>query len=164
MVTQNQECALAAKDMPGELVLGYESPSDFMFEYRVHKVVEDGAEHYIAFTPYRAIVWTGGTVASAVGAMLHGVADLARKGSLNPSNPHDKGSPPIQHSIHVLSERLLWQIERRQEKAADLDPDGFPPSGENEIACARAVSLARDNEIIAALSTSIAAMARVKDL
>jgi hypothetical protein len=167
-VTEASEAVVFSESMPGELVLGYsrdDGLTDYCFEYRVHKVTGDSGEvHYIAFTPYRAVVWTGSTVASAVAGMLHGLADLARKGSLNPSNPHDKGALPVQHAIHILSERLVWQVERRHESLRDFTYDGpFDPDHSEPYKRALAKT-ARDNEVISALATSIAALARVKDL
>jgi len=116
----------------------------------------DAYDHYEAKTPYRDITFVGKTLEEAVGAMLKGVALLARCGSFNPEQPQLPGVPPIQHAIEILTERLAGQTERRREK---LPVDGPIPPAEQNLA-----SIARDNEIISALATTIAALARVKDL
>jgi hypothetical protein len=151
--------------LPGEKVLGYDRSqglTDYCFEFQVNKTTEDGAESFAAFTPYRSIVWTGTTASSAVAGMLHGLADLARNGSLNPSNPHAAGDAPIQHAIHVLTERLAWQVDRRKEALGDVGPDEPISESVNHDKALGRVS--RDNEIISALATAISALARVKDL
>lgn len=137
---------------------------DREFEFVVRRVPDapdnDGKTYYTAETPYRAIVYCGSTPELAIGAMLHGVAELARKGSMNPADPSERGDPPIQHAIHLLTERLLWQVEQRHTHLLWLGetPNGGTPKPEDTA------NIARDNEVISALATSIAALARVKDL
>lgn len=172
---------------PGETVLSHiheEDPAKKGFEFVVKKVIAGvdtvidpkeahllphGKVHFAAMAPYRGCVWTGETTEEAIGGMLHGYAELARKGNIDPSHPNDKGSPPIQHAIHTLTERLLWQVERRKEHLGMADEYSHPGMKVSEEDSERfyyqALSdIARDNEIISALSTSIAALARVKDL
>lgn len=122
--------------------------------FRANTRLEEGS--FEAAMPYRNHVYKGRTVEEAVGAMLKGTALLAREGSLDPNLPWECGVPVIQHVIHVLTERLLWHVERRREHLTAEGSADQP--GERE----RAVN--RDNEIISALGTSIAALARVKDL
>jgi hypothetical protein len=119
----------------------------------------DAYDHYEARVPYRDITFVGKTFEEAIGAMLKGVALLARDGSFNPAQPQRLGAPPIQHAIELLTERLSWQTERRRKKMPTNRGDWPVPSDEQTVA-----SVARDNDIIAALATAIAALARVKDL
>jgi hypothetical protein len=176
---------------PGETVLSHihdEDVSKKGFEFVVKKVaagvdtvidpkeahlLPHGKVHFAAMAPYRACVWTGETPEEALGCMLNGYADLARRGSIDPSNPTAKGSPPIQHAIHTLTERLLWQVERRKEHLGMIEE--YSPEGlrsEDHPNCSDNVryynqaqaDVSRDNEIISAMATSIAALARVKDL
>lgn len=126
-------------------------------EYAQDGSVKEHAEWmYEATTPYRNCVWTGYSQEEAVGAMLKGVAEMARDGSINPARPADLGAPPIQHAIELLTERLMWQSDRRREKVVG----GGPLSPVSDYITA----IARDNEILAGLATAIAALARVKDL
>ncbi len=162
---------------PGETILENiheESPEDVSFEFILKKVVAGvdtridpkeahllahGTVHYSATTPYRAMSWTGDTPGAALGGMLRGFSELSRSGALNPKNPNQKGATPIQHVLEILSERLTWQMDLRRENLSQVDPI-FP--SEND---AQWIShVAKDNEIISALATSIAALARVKDL
>lgn len=113
--------------------------------------------HYEATTPYRCIVWLGDTPGEAIGNMLRGIAELARSGALNPKNPDQMGVPPIQHVLEILSERLTWQMDRRRQ---NLCKTGLKTHPIDNVP----VDVARDNEVISALATSIAALARVKDL
>lgn len=177
---------------PGETVLSYiheEDPARKGFEFVVKKVtagvdtvidpkeahlLPHGKVHFAAMAPYRGCIWTGDTPEEAIGSMLHGYAELARKGNIDPNHPNDTGSPPIQHAIHTLTERLLWQVERRKEHLGmadehsphELRGEGTPKSStEAEGFYNQALSdIARDNEIISSMATSIAALARVKDL
>ncbi len=87
--------------------------------------------------------------------MLQGVAELAYDGSMHPGRPNDKGAPPVQHVLNILTARLAWQTERREETARDVD---------DEPGQQKTTGLERHNQIIAALGTAIAALARVNDL
>jgi hypothetical protein len=100
---------------------------------------------YEATTPDRRVVWLEKTPERAVAAMLHGVAMLARDGSMDPNEPGRVGAPPIQHVLNILSERLAWHVARRRESYL-------------------AAAQARANEVISALGTAISALARIKDL
>jgi hypothetical protein len=174
-------------DLPGETILSYlheEDPAEKGFEFVVKKVVAGvhtvidpneahllphGKVHFAAMAPYRACVWTGETPEEAIGGMIRDYADLARRGSIDPNHPNDKGSPPIQHAIHTLTERLLWQVDRRKEHLGMIDEYSGPGLVESspDAGCFYTQALSdvtRDNEIISALATSIAALARVKDL
>lgn len=143
--------------MPGTLVESFFPVGKLDgFAYEVRTI--DG--HFEASTPYRPIAYVGVTREQAIGIMLHDVARLARVGHMDPDRPAEKGSPPIQHAIHILSQRLLWQVERRREHLE------FSPALPDESIADEVLikSVARDNEIVSALATSIAALARVKDL
>lgn len=134
---------------------------------------------YEASTPHRSVAYGGRSPEEAIGALLLGMMFLARDGSINPNNPRMRGVPPIQHVIEVLNERLIWQIERRRERLDNAKADGpgapaaIPPSSndpeaktfhEDLLHQSALAGIAKDNEIISALATSIAALARVKDL
>lgn len=190
---------------PGELVLKYEAdPKQEAlgmtgFSWQVRKLIpgrdfdmklgQVNKPHYEASLPYRAIVYQGDTAEEALGNLLKGVCQLSREGAINPSNPFSAGSPPIQHAIHILTERLLLTVERRQDHllmsgyaenpmhVGALTISGFAAEGGDDSHSAatrrgeaeqlgeqllRAVS--RDNEIVSALATAIASLARVKDL
>jgi hypothetical protein len=176
---------------PGETILNHiheEDPAKKGFEFVVKKVIAGvdtvidpkeahllphGKVHFAAMAPYRSCVWTGETPEEAIGGMIHGYAEFARKGNIDPSHPNDKGSPPIQHAIHTLTERLLWQVERRREHLGmaeeyappELRSEDNPNFPEAVQFYNQALSdITRDNEIISAMATSIAALARVKDL
>jgi hypothetical protein len=162
---------------PGEVVLENiqnDTPTDGSFEFTLRKVTagvdtkispEDapnlphGKVHYAAITPYRAVVWTGDTPGAALGCMLKGLAEYSRSGSLNPDHPTQMGVPPIQHVLEILSERMIWQVDRRREKLTQID-DLFQKDSDSYWL----QQIAKDNEVISALATSIAALARVKDL
>lgn len=116
-----------------------------------------------AWTPYRMISYSGETPEQAVANMLHGIAKLAREGALNPDQPSDAGSPSIQHALNVLTERLAWQTARREEHVHDLSDKGGMAAGP-DTKTTLMPGLDRNNQIIAALGTAIAALARVNDL
>lgn len=118
-----------------------------------------GSVFYSATTPYRAVSWTGDTPGEALGSMLRGFSELARSGALDPRDPNKKGATPIQHVLEILSERLMWQMEQRRSNLDQVDPI-FPSKDDTQWVS----HVAKDNEIISALATSIAALARVKDL
>lgn len=169
---------LREKSVP-ETVMGLVAGEDVGIEERYilpFKVVSrGGSEVYEASIPSRAIVWTDGTdgpkgMERAIGAMLYGVAKLAREGSLDPDAPDRKGAPPIQHVMAILSERLAWHIERRREYGEMLmtDPgvhraiDSKGPVAPEDLGASSQVT--RHSEIIAALGTAVSALARIKDL
>jgi hypothetical protein len=157
----------------GEVVLRNNKPKHG-FDFLITRQMDPEEDWTFAgCTPYRTIIYTGDTVEEVIGNMLKDMATLARSGSLNPERPEDKGSPPIQHVVQVLSERLLWQVERRKEhlegagegshlrefesqEERDREKERFEEMALKEVS--------RDNEIISALATSISALARVKDL
>ncbi len=63
----------------------------------------------------------------------------------------------------MLTERLAWQTARREEHVHDLGEKGGPGAGP-DTKTNLAPGLERNNQIIAALGTAIAALARVNDL
>jgi len=196
------------KDLPGELVMRFEADparahDTYGFEWQVKKLeagkhyeLKEGQTRRIYFeasTPYRHCVYAGESAEEAVAALMKGMALLSREGAINPNNPHGVGAPIIQHAMEVLSERLLWNVEQRQNHLvtggyADSPGNIWPspyssaryasafPEGEDQGGAkskqareeafneqmVRAV--ARDNEIVSALATAIAALARVKDI
>lgn len=145
-----------------------------VFAYEV-KPTEGGFE---ASIPYRQVVYLGSTEQEAVGAMLKGVAELAWKGSLDPAAPTRMGSPPLQHTMDILCDHLQWHLERRRERIEDSNSERFgapgpsdtgrfggpPDSPETLWAQGCYSDLARTNEIISGLATSIAALSRIKAL
>lgn len=126
--------------------------------YRV-EVQPDGV--FYATTPYRSCAYMGGTKEEAIGSLLMGVGLLSRDGHFNPNEPESMGVPPIQHAIDVMSERLCWQIDRRREKVAEAQRRLAGP-GDQLVELPNSIS--RDSDVVSALSTAIAALARVKDL
>lgn len=162
---------------PGEVVvenIHEDTQYDKSFEFTLRKVtagvdtridpkeahlIAHGAVHYSATTPYRAVVWTGDTPGAALGNMLRGFSELSRSGALDPKDPNEKGATPIQHVLEILSERLAWQMGSRRANLRQVDPI-FPSEDDAKWV----THVAKDNEIISALATSIAALARVKDL
>lgn len=198
------------KDLPGELVMRFEAgaglPNAYGFEWQVKKLTagkhypEDDPRNerrrgiiFEASTPYRHCVYQGDTAEEAIGCMMKGMALLSREGAINPNNPHGIGSPIIQHAMEVLSERLLWNIEQRQNHLvmggyADSPSNIWPSPYASARYTAGAVggegkddsvskqaredafneqmvkTVARDNEVVSALATAIAALARVKDI
>jgi hypothetical protein len=148
-----------------------EASHERIIEFRVLKYHLEGKnpEHedfYSASTPYRAIEHTGKTLEEAIGALLFSYACLSRDGAFNPRLPSEQGDPPIQHVIHILTERLNWHVERRHQHMteASIEPAGAPnaPYTGNRD---QALSATKDdNKIIAALATAIAALGRVDEL
>jgi hypothetical protein len=167
--------------LPGKFVMSFENSDPgylkgHNLEFCVKRVEpssqddHNGTPYYSASIPYRCIVCIGDTADEAISSLLHYVADMARTGALDPNNPSEYGDPPIQHAIGILTERLLWQVERRHEHLgrADADivwaertPDEKAAKEQQEMYLSY---VSRDNEVISALATSIAALARVKDL
>lgn len=167
--------------LPGELVMKYEHRNEYNtktwgLEFAVRKTTAGvhfphtnavsktqppAQTVYEAATPYRACVYQAESPEAAVGALLMGVALFSRDGHMNPEHPTAMGSPPIQHVLSILSERLVWHSERRREHITNAPADATPDQRLDEATIAR---ISRDNEIISALATSIAALARVKDL
>jgi hypothetical protein len=163
--------------MPGEFkMLWLETGEGRNLGFGVKRVVPSsddenhGQPYYTASTPYRACVTTGNTPEEAVSSLLFCFTELARNGSFNPKYPSEHGDPPVQHAINILTERLLWQVERRHEHLGRADADivwaerNADEKAEKERQEMYLSFVARDNEIISALGTSIAALARVKDL
>jgi hypothetical protein len=167
-------------EMPGETVLKYEHNSrDFEkdgLEFAVNRLKNGehfgyadppsaNAPHaefiYEARTPYRAIVYHGATPEAAIGALLLDVSRLSRAGHFNPTHPDAMGSPPVQHAMAILSERLTWFIDRRHEELEQSHANSIGHHGADENTLQK---LGRLNEVIAALGTSIAALARAKDI
>jgi hypothetical protein len=158
----------------GEFVLKHahetSKVSDSEFEFGVMKItpgkdeaaadVNDGKPYYVAATPYRHVVWNGETPEAAIGSMMRSLAMYARSGHMNPKYPCEPGDPPIQHVMNILSERLAWQIERRHDNLSEAARESELSDVQPELT----PKAARSSDIIAALSTAIAALARVKDL
>lgn len=132
-----------------------------MFEYSVAKKTENGREFFEASTPYRQVVWIGDTESDAIGRMMFGVAELSRSGSIDPKNPFLPGSPSVQHLLSLLVEQLQWHEERRRE---DIQHSPEQGPGDTGAPLLRDPGFIRRNEILAALATSMAALARVKEL
>lgn len=67
------------------------------FEYSVQPVAAESFPELLpnggfeATTPYRRVTWLGETEQEAIGAMLYGLCDLAKRGYLDPSAPHAPG-------------------------------------------------------------------------
>lgn len=124
---------------------------------------DPSADVFEAWTPYRGISYLASTLGGAVATMLHDTAKMARGGAVHPDRPEDRGAPPIQHAISLLSERLQYEVERRAEAVRDIqtnDPDGVQ-LGTKTI---KTVSAERHSQLIAALGTALAALGRVNDL
>ncbi len=157
----------------------------------VHEPAVPGlqAPKFEASTPYRASVYRGDTPEEALGYLLKGMALLSREGAINPSSPYYPGAPPIQHAIHFLTERLLCMVERRQNHlvmsgyaehpahvgAVIISASTGETKEDEQTKKAREAhyeelneqmmrAVARDNEVVSALATAVAALARVKDL
>lgn len=124
----------------------------------------DTGKTYSASISDRQIVWEAPTPARAMAHMLHGVAMLARDGSLDPNAPSRQGVPPIQHVLNILSDRLAWHIDRRRESCEISVVGGEIPGFARDNMAGDLVGQARCNEVIAALGTAISALARIKDL
>jgi hypothetical protein len=174
ILTHGTRPAFDMEALPGETVLKYlhretavHHSSDYMFEFCIKKIVPErdtvptdnnGTTYYSGATPYRQAVFMGASVEEVIASMLFGFASLARNGSINPSQPAEPGDPPIQHAMSILTDRLAWQIERRHGNIHDAEPADVVTHGEvtpDTVRC---------GEIIAALGTAIAALARVRDL
>lgn len=112
----------------------------------------------------RACIYVGHSPEGAIASMLHGVAKLAYDGSMHPDRPTEMGAPPIQHVLNILTDRLKWQTERREEAVRELarnaGPEGATPTSKTSLV----PSLERHNQVIAALGTAVAALGRVNDL
>ena len=183
------------KNAPGELIWFFNADPDDEasgrcgFSWQVRKLVPSvhfnepagplpPKTYYEASTPYRAVYYQGDTPGAAVAALLKGLAILSREGAINPNAPHMVGAPPIQHAIHILTERLLLMVERRRDHlvmsgyaenpesvaATQLTADHLKGPPEDELLDQMVRAVARDNEVVSALATAIAALARVKDL
>ena len=152
---------------PGEVVLQYKLPDaasgTWGFEYEVRRSSDSNAPEfaYEARAPYRNVVYVGRTPEEALAALLQGFSLLSRDGSLNPEIPYERGAPPVQHAIEVLAARLRWQVDRRREHLRQTE-EAVPSTLELRERMLAATQ--QDNEVISALATSIAALARVKDL
>lgn len=187
-------------DAPGEIVWQYtadpkeEELGMTGFSWQVRKLIpgvhdsdppKPGMQvpYYQASTPYRAVFYQAESAEAALAALLKGFCLLSREGAINPSAPLRPGVPPIQHAIHILTERLLQMVEHRQDHlflggyaenpehvgatiaATELNAGHFPgPSKNEELTEQLMRAVARDNEVISALATAVAALARVKDL
>jgi len=96
--------------------------------------------------------------------MIQGVAQLAYDGAMHPKNPEAIGAPPIQHVINILTDRLKWQTERREDSVRELHRCSGPGGPSPDTKTTLVPTLDRNNQIIAALGTAIAALGRVNDL
>lgn len=190
------------KDAPGELVWRFEADSEMEhlglapFSWQVKKLTagvhyppdsphnnKQRAFYFEASTPYRSCYYVGTTAEEALGALMKGVCLLSREGAINPNFPYEIGAPIIQHVMHVLSERLLWNVEQRNNHVGmggftDITPVEVPSDAKEAKSLSKALqemqseeaheqmlkAVARDNEVISALATAISALARVKDL
>lgn len=163
--------------LPGTSVFGFSNTDNYGLAFDVRKVVAGvdteigpddpprGTVHYQASVPYRNVIWTGNTAEEALSCMLSGLCEYSRSGQFNPSAPRDPGAPPIQHALELLVERLDWDIKHRAAHLRSVRADEFNPEPDESAAKQAAISnVVKNNEIIAALATSIAALARVKDL
>lgn len=135
-------------------------------QFRPSKVTEDGtsAAMYEAWTPYRMVTYDGTTREEAIASLLFGVADLARQGAFNPHDAMAKGSPPLQHTMEILQERLNWHMAQRKdciETTTTQNDENGQVMRADEVLMSTA---GRHNEAIISLGTAIAALARVKDL
>ena len=174
---------------PGDIVWQYTADPDLEslgrtgLSWQVRKLVpgkhfemkmgQVNKPHFEASSRYRAVVYQGSTPEEALAALLKGHCLLSREGAINPNDPYAQGSPPIQHAVHILTERLVSAVERRKEHlvmggyaenpahVGALAVNGM--SGE-ELGEQLLRAVARDNEVVSALATAIAALARVKDL
>lgn len=170
----------AYENMPGKAVLKfggrpYYGSKCTAFEFTVRELTKDHFTYeprpdelgYQGSTPYRQIVYHGQTPEEVIGAMLHDMAELAWRGHLNPGDPEQKGAPPLQHVMQILSYSLEWHIERRKEQIEvdnSRNPDGVPAPDPNDMRLPTSPRLNRLNEIISGLGTAIAALARIKEL
>lgn len=119
---------------------------------------------YEAATPYRHCVYSGRTAEEALGSLMLGVGLLSRDGSLDPSVPHSKGSPIIQHLLQVSVECLGWHLSRRKEILLYEQEIPGSPEKRNLYHDHTPPDLFRENETIASLGTVISALGRVKDM
>lgn len=116
---------------------------------------------FIARTPYRHVDYEAETREKAIGSMLRGMVEMGRDGALHPDCPTKPGTlAPLQHVMNILTEKLEWNLARR----ADLLFAHYQthPGGSDDYP--QDPKLARYNEVIAGISTGIAALARVKEL
>lgn len=141
-----------------------DSPATVVWKYKAGPAKENGALPFEAEVPYRQITWGGATEAEAVGAMLHGVAELARRGSIHADHPERPGVTPIQHAMTILSEHLDWHVERRREQIDHTNRKQNETPDSHDVELPNNPRLNRLNEIISGLATAIAALARVKEL
>lgn len=123
-----------------------------MFKYNVQ--LDKSRDVYVSSVPYRQVECEGATEKDAIGNLIEMVADLAYTGKIDPSDPGRVGCHPIQHVLNVLTDRLTWELDRRQDCAEHHSDDDVVALQQT----------AARNEVIAGLSTAIAALARVKAL
>jgi hypothetical protein len=160
----------------GEVVMRLshtETSNERVLEFQVVRYYSEDDESgtvknfYSASTPHRAINHTGKTLEEAIGSLLFSYATMARSGAFNPSLPAEKGDPPIQHVINILTECLNWHVACRHEhlQSGGIDiccePASPPYYGSRDMALNY---IKDDNKIIAALATAIAALGRVDEL
>lgn len=142
-------------------------PTPWAFEYTLRKAESprpDGRPIYEVTTPYRQIIWAGDTPEEAIGTAMRGLAELAREGKLDPECPARRGVPPIQHAMRILADQLAWHIDRRREQIEFVNEKADERPDSNDIEMPNSPRLNRLNEIISGLATSVAALARVKEL
>ncbi len=158
------------EQLPGEVVLRFRKSKDnssWGMNFTVRKRTEENCAYpYEAAIPYRSCVYSGRTLEESIANLLLGISILGRDGAFDPNDPEKSGSPPVQHAIHVLTQHLLRQVEARRDHLGDAHwvPGGHVTYTDLSMMPGYLKKVDRDNEVIAALSTAIAALARVKDL
>lgn len=127
-----------------------------------------GSEQDGGFTAnmlYRQVYYEGSSKSEAIGSMLKGVALLARSGAFNPNRPEKRGVSTIQHCLNLLTEALSEAAIMREnyieEMGIRIEEMGIRIEEGDERGYDRLPEL---NAHISALSTAIAALARVKEL
>jgi hypothetical protein len=120
-----------------------------------------------------ACYYGGDTEEEAIASLLHGVAELARDGKMDPDDPLRLGVFPIQHAMQILQRAMALEIEQRREYTelllGDAPPDGYPldpPSdhGEDYEKKRKREYIVRRSQTISGIATAIAALGRVAEL
>jgi len=119
---------------------------------------------FVASLPFREVFVEGGTKDEALGGLLREYCRLGRVGSIDPACPEKRGMPPIQHVLGLLEEQLQREVRNRRDLIEMRQNAGCAtPVDDPYTELLEDPPFKRQNDVIAALGTAIAALARVRE-